>query len=403
MSIPGSWRSATLRPLWEAVHHRLSSGHPVSRVRIGPLDAEQRTAVADLLGLDRLPPERPTIGLARLDEVLREATGRDTRAVVADLLGPVGDRAADRARGEAERARLWRWLADHPVVAGQPALRDWAAHLRRSGLVNGSVADTRGVLERAFTVLERLPATGEPLPSFAEHTVADPHGLDDGTRLAGLVLRALAAQFGVEPPGSADQRRLLWERAGVSVDEVSAVVVAAGLRPHGDALACRITRACADEGQAAVLTLAHLRPLHGLTVPEPGVRVVENPSVVAKALRRFGPRCPPLVCTSGWPNSAGILLLRLLAGSGARLHYHGDLDGEGVRIAAYVLDKTGAEPWRMSAADYVTALRDRPHGPDPGRITEAPWDPHLAAAMRERRVAVVEERVTDLLLGDLDG
>ncbi|MFF4144807.1 DUF2399 domain-containing protein [Streptomyces sp. NPDC001698] len=34
-----------------------------------------------------------------------------------------------------------------------------------------------------------------------------------------------------------------------------------------------------------------------------------------------GPRCPPLVCTSGWPNSAAIQLLRMLADHGAALHY----------------------------------------------------------------------------------
>ncbi|HKS50057.1 MAG TPA: TIGR02679 family protein [Amycolatopsis sp.] len=402
MAVPGELRSAALRPLWLAVHERLSSGRPVNRVRVGPLDDEQRSAVADLLGLDRLPPRQPVITLARLDEVLREAAGVDTRSVVAELLGPLGDRAADRARSAAERAELWQWLFEHTIVSSQPALRDWAAHLRRTGLVNGSVPRTRELLDVALTVLERLPATGEPLPSFAEAVTGDPHALDEGTRLAGVVLRALAVQFGTEPPGNADQRRQLWERAGVAVDEMSTVVLAAGLRPAGDPLACRIARACAGEGQAAALTLAQLRHLRALELPGGEVWVTENPSVLAKALRRFGSRCPPLVCTAGWPSSAGILLLRLLAAAGNRLHYHGDLDGEGVRIAAYVLDKTNAEPWRMSTSDYLAALGERSHGPGPGRITDAPWDAHLAAAMHEHGVAVVEERVIDVLLSDLE-
>ncbi|MEV0302246.1 DUF2399 domain-containing protein [Streptomyces prasinus] len=36
---------------------------------------------------------------------------------------------------------------------------------------------------------------------------------------------------------------------------------------------------------------------------------MENPSILALAVRSFGPDCPPLVCTSGWPNSAAIHLL----------------------------------------------------------------------------------------------
>ncbi|WP_275298641.1 DUF2399 domain-containing protein [Streptomyces sp. 769] len=128
---------------------------------------------------------------------------------------------------------------------------------------------------------------------------------------------------------------------------------------------------------------------------------MENPSVLALALRRFGPSFPPLVCTSGWPNSAAIQLLRLLADHDAALRYHGDFDGEGIRIAAYVLDKTPARPWRMTAADYRAAAARTPHGPPPGRLTPAPWDPELTTAMAQHGIAVVEELIADVLLEDL--
>ncbi|MEV0368885.1 DUF2399 domain-containing protein [Streptomyces sp. NPDC050636] len=128
---------------------------------------------------------------------------------------------------------------------------------------------------------------------------------------------------------------------------------------------------------------------------------MENPSVMALALRRFGLRCPPLVCTSGWPNSAAIHLLRLLAHHGAALRYHGDFDGEGIRIAAYVLDKTPARTWRMGAEDYRAAVVRTPYGPPPGRLTEAPWDPELIVEMNGHSTAVVEELIADILLADL--
>nr|WP_229867008.1 DUF2399 domain-containing protein [Streptomyces gelaticus] len=35
-------------------------------------------------------------------------------------------------------------------------------------------------------------------------------------------------------------------------------------------------------------------------------------SILALALRDFGSDCPPLVCMSGWPNTAAIQLLCLL-------------------------------------------------------------------------------------------
>jgi uncharacterized protein (TIGR02679 family) len=151
-----------------------------------------------------------------------------------------------------------------------------------------------------------------------------------------------------------------------------------------------------------VFTLAQLRGAERVVSTAPTVHVTENPSIVALALRRFGRHCPPLVCTAGWPNSAAILLLRLLDRAGGRLRYHGDFDGEGIRIAAHVLARTSAAPWRMAATDYLAAVARAADGPSVGRITEAPWDGALATAMADRGLAVVEEMVADDLLDDLD-
>ncbi len=389
-----------LAPLWRAVHERLSSGRPVSRVRVGPLGGEQRNALADLLGMPRLPPEYATVELSRLDQVLRDAVGTGIREVVAELVGPVGDRAGDRLRVAAERAELWTWLEQHPVVTSQPVLAGWVAGVRQAGLIGGSVPRTRDELHQALRVLAALPASGVPLPVLADQVLHDPHGLDEGTRCSGLVTRALASIYEVPVPADAQQRRALWERAGVAEDELSSVVLAAGLRPPGDDPASQILRACTDAGQAAALTLGQIRVTawaHGLPAI---VWVFENPSVLALALTRFGIRCPPMVCTSGWPSSAGILLLRKLAAAGCRLRYHGDFDGEGIRIAANVQAGTGATPWRMSTEDYRSALRELPSGPPVGRVTDAPWDEHLATALREIGVTVSEERVARRLFDE---
>jgi uncharacterized protein (TIGR02679 family) len=160
-----------------------------------------------------------------------------------------------------------------------------------------------------------------------------------------------------------------------------------------------VLRACAEGGHAVALTLGQLRATAWSEGLPEAVWVVENPSILALALDRFGKRCPPLVCTSGWPNSAGILLLSALQEAGCQLRYHGDFDGEGIRIAANVMSRTGAVPWRMAAADYLAAVG--PVGPSVGRVTEAPWDEQLAEVMRERDVTVSEERVAGELLAEL--
>ncbi|MFF4551137.1 TIGR02679 family protein [Streptomyces sp. NPDC001406] len=398
-------RRPELRPLWHTVHCRPSSGRPVTRVRLGPLDEAQREALANLLGLDRLPDPHPSVSLARLEEAVTELSGRTVRETVTELVGPLDDRASERRRKEDERAEPWTWLDGHATVRAQPALADWTASCRATGLVGGSPDLTRMLLADALTVLAELPAQAEPLPVFAARVLkGDSHALDDGTRLSTLVLRALATLHDTAAPESAADRRALWTRAGIADDDLSATVLVGGLRPAGEGPLARLARVCAEVGQAASLTLAQPRAPGEFTLasdPAPVVHAVENPSILALAVHRFGPACPPLVCTSGWPNSAAIHLLCLLADQGAILRYHGDFDGEGIRIAAYLLDKTPARPWHMSAADYRAAVARTPHGPKPGRLTEAPWDPELTRAMTDHGTAVVEELVADALLADL--
>ncbi|MBT1105650.1 TIGR02679 family protein [Streptomyces sp. Tu10] len=391
-----------LRPVWQTIHDRLSSGRPVARVRLGPLDDEQREALADLMGWDRLPDTHPTLTLTHLQAALAETSPLTLTEILTHIIGPLHDRAGDRHRRNNERAALWEWLDNHPTIHAQPALLAWTAHCRTTGLIDNSTTRTRALLTSALTVLSALPASGEPLPHFAARLVhGNSHALDDGTRLSTLTLRALATLYDQDPPESAQQRRALWTRAGVADDGLSTTVLAAGLRPTGSGLLSQLTTLSTEAGHATSLTLAQLRTPEDFGLPDGHVHITENPTIMAMALNRFGRRCPALVCTSGWPNSAAIHLLRLLAEKGATLHYHGDFDGEGIRIAAHVMDKTSAMPWQMAATNYLDALSLNPRGPSIGRLTPVPWDPALTTAMTEHGTAVLEETVASALLDDL--
>lgn len=398
MTVPDRFRSPHFAPLWSAVHERLSTGQRVTTVSIPVGSDDEKLALAGLLDLTVRRGARCSVRMTKLDAVCRESAGIDARAVVTELLGPVGDRAGDLAANRRAKADLWAWVREHPVVAAQPALLDWVAGLR---VVDGSVVATRTLLTDALAVLAALPATGRPLPEFAQQVLHDPHALDDDRRLAGIVLRGLAAIHGIDPPGTASDRHALWEQVGVSGDLLSVTVLVAGLRAPGDGLVPALLRTCADAGHAASLTLAQVRAAaEGLDPGVTAVWAVENPAVVALALDRFGTACPPLVCTAGWPNGAATLLLRSIA-TDATVRYHGDLDGEGLRIAAHLATSTGAVPWRMTAVDYRAAVHT--HGPPVGRVTDAPWDPELAPAMVETGVAVPEEQVAAALLDEMTG
>lgn len=390
-----------LRPLWTTLHQRLSSGTAVRSLTLTGLTEPQRDALADLLGLDRRPGVRHTVNVRQLDEIVADVCDQDARRAAEAILGPIGNRSRDRQTAADARTDLWAWLHHHPSVTAAPALAEWAAGLQRAGLIGRSVTTTRTHLTQALTVLDALPAPNTPLSVFAAHVLEDAHALDPDTRLSTSVLRALAHLHRTAHPDNAPGRRALWARAGICDDALSATVLTGGLRPAGTGPVAVALRALSDAGHAAHLTLAQLRAPGHLTLPTGPVYIFENPSVLALALDRFGPACPPLVCTSGWPNTPALLLLQLLRADGAELRYHGDFDGEGLRIAGHVQVATGAIPWRMTTADYLGAPAGGTDRPRVGRVTPALWDPDLAPALEQRGAVVLEEHIAHLLLDEI--
>ena len=64
----------------------------------------------------------------------------------------------------------------------------------------------------------------------------------------------------------------------------------------------------------------------------------------------------------------------------------------------------GAVPWRLGAADYdeaITTLKAESRLALTGSPVATPWDTTLAAKMRDAGLAIHEESLLQVLLGDL--
>ena len=171
MADPAAFDRPELAPLWTELRRRFEMGSTVRTVQLAGLRLEQRAALADLLGLARLPAEQLTIPVSKLDDALCRVLGYGARDLVEALSGPLRDRAGERAAATVRREQLWAEFSGHPVVRAQPALRGWVAGLRRAGLIGGSVPATRTHAEQALAVLAALPSGGEPLPALADRVL----------------------------------------------------------------------------------------------------------------------------------------------------------------------------------------------------------------------------------------
>lgn len=397
-----------LAPVWSVARKRLESNgvQPRGVVTVAGLDRAGRHAVAGLVGRPVLD-DAVRVDLEVLDGAVRQRSGA---AGLVDLIerlsGPLRNLPAERSAAAASREAPFTaartWLRTRPDVSDAEWVEPFLAGVRRSRVLSRAPdAETAsGCVVTALDVAARLllldPVAAVARSELAARVTGNAHALDDGTVLSQLVLRALTAAAGEEPPRTATGRRELWERHGVRPDSVSSTCLTLGLRPVDPSPLARRLRLAADEGDPCHLTAWDVSRADIVTPPGTWVLVCENPRVLqAVAERCAGQVC--VVCTSGMPGLVTVDVLSRLASGGATLAYHGDFDWPGIAIANRMIRRVGCEPWRMSTADYVAAARSDGH-PLEGEPTAAVWDDDLADAMRRTGTVVHEEAVLEDLL-----
>lgn len=396
--------------LWDLVAERLQRNglRPSGTLRLDGLDREERHALAGLLGRP-LANNRATVDLADLDRRLREGGVRAGLVGVAEQMrGPLVDRPGRRQARADAAARVWaagRRSMDEIGLGGAQWAEAWFDDLRRAGTL-GRVPAERA--EHAFSAAVRcvgaLPHFGGDSPcgrgDLASLVTFDAHGLDDGSLLGALVLRAAAAIEAVPYPSSAAGRRALWRAVGVLTDEVSTTVLTAGLRTSPGSWLEERTQA----GWESHLTIRDLRRVD-FSAPDDGVvYVCENPRVLEAAVDAGSRHA--LVCSQGQPAVVVMSLLRLLAEGGFELRYHGDFDWPGITIANLLVGTYQCRPWRFGSVDYLNALA----GLAPV-VAELPvlngaqvgscWDEQLTTEMARAGRAVHEELLLSDLIADL--
>jgi len=365
---------------------------------------EERKLVIGLTGMHRPPGVKSvTIPLTALNEAVFAEYGMTLVAALAVVNGPMRNRPAERS--EEQQARTGA-LADARRRAGSHSHAAWFGAWLEQVAIDGTLtrlvrrgdADQLGWACEVLAVLPVPAAQAISLPVLAERATGNTKALS-GTPIATLVLRALAMREDKTPPATAAERRARWEAAGVIVDDLASQVLVLGLRPSQDHVVGVWLRDAADFGIPFRLTL-HQLTRDPLTLVAPDVYVCENPAVLRAAAADWKVGSAPLICTEGVPSGA---CHRLLSRAQGTIHWRGDFDWTGLRTTSAAVQRYAARPWRMSVADYLTAI-DAPLAetePLRGPAAGSPWDPDLAAVMAQRGRAVMEERLIPLLLADL--
>jgi uncharacterized protein (TIGR02679 family) len=396
------------RRLLDAARRSLerTGGDLTRTVTVKTPDDRERRAIIGITGQYR--PEGVSVlavRLADLDQAVREATGHGLAWLLERFGAPLKDRPAERQRLTVGREAAIR-SAEGSLLNTRGWFQSWLAELAADGTLTKLVnADEAEQVRQAARVLEWVERRAESravptqLAELSATVTGDTKALNHGTGLATLVLRALAFRLGADRPRTAEERRDLWDRSGVIVDDLASRVLVLNLAADGDGLGEWLTSAKA-RGIPFYVTLHQLVTMPVTLPRRDPVHVCENPAVLRRAAGDLGAGARPLICTEGQPSTAFHRLVTAITRSGGEVSYHGDFDWPGIAIASGIIARHGARPWRFGAADYRTAVRQ-------GTVTLAgipqptPWDPELSETMTVYGRAVYEESVADRLIADL--
>jgi uncharacterized protein (TIGR02679 family) len=311
------------------------------RVVVTALTPDEALALDGLLAPRRalLPGQDLRIALSRFEAKL-SAVGIHPTAAYEQLGGPLRDLPAERAAARANRSDFRIWLREHPVAVARPRIAAWLEAAADQGRLQPS---SRQLIARALKIADALPAAPPRQRTVlaAELLDGDPHALDVDRPLHTLIVALLSAEAEAELGGA--PARAIWCTYGVIVDPVSSTVACLNLRPHGDGRLARLVRLM--HGSHVVLTFGQLAAEPLRWQPRLGCHSCENPSVLIAAERELGARCPPLICTAGYPSDAVRSLLAGLHEAGAQLLHHGDGDAAGEQILEDLRSRYGAQRW----------------------------------------------------------
>ena len=267
---------------------------------------------------------------------------------------------------EQEKEQIWqKFLEDY-----KGTVIETAAELLRNTIKDSDDQELTKwdeMLRLGAEIYNHLPYRQEDklyLAVFAAMLTGNPHAFDNGTAEGNFLYQIIQMDLEIRKiiiesseifPAYKRQKSYLM--AGIMLDDVSNYAMLYQVRaikkdrnPH------KGMEGFMKEQHIVQVPLAVLTEWEVLRCPQDEIYIVENPSVFAvlcgKEKQKMARRA--YMCMNGQPRLAGLMVLDLLAKSGTRIYYAGDLDPEGMLIAQKLSQYYKGEfrYWHMEVTDY---------------------------------------------------
>ncbi len=323
---------------------------------------------------------------------------------------------------EGTRAYIWLTQGQHGI--------EWL-YARNKNISKDEQAQQLRMVQYVAHALNSLPSPEKPerLALFAQRISGDPHALDTNTSAGRLFLLALSDLANTSKTGNQDedeheeivllpsqdriQELRLYAGVGLRVDTISSYVAVFHLFEAIDHKGQVDALSHAGRNRVLLLPLRQIVEWQSIMPAKHSIYACENPQVFEEIVEQHRNKgtLPTVICTSGWPSVAALLLLDLLLAQSTdnMLYYSGDFDIKGLQIAAYLLARypERCHLWRFDSNAYAVALQ---HGGVAASASELamldtlpPVFAALVSTMQEKGMWAYQEGITQLLATDVAG
>ena len=227
------------------------------------------------------------------------------------------------------------------------------------------------------------------LAVFAAMLTGNPHAFDNGTADGNFLYQIIQMDMesrGIKIEASeifpAYKRQKSYLMAGIMLDDISNYAMLYQVQAvKKDGSIHQGMAGFAREQHIVQVPLAVISEWELLRCSQDEIYIVENPSVFAvlcgKEKEENTRRA--YMCMNGQPRLAGLMVLELLAKSGTKVYYAGDLDPEGILIAQKLSRYYKGEfhYWHMETKDYEKCKSEEVISPKRMKILERITDDRL--------------------------
>ncbi len=230
--------------------------------------------------------------------------------------------------------------------------------LNRGG--KSDLAEWKKLLWSCAKIYNSLPYRLEKkmyLAVYSAMLTGNPHAFDNGTKDGKILYQVIQKDLEkrnikveISDIFPAYKRQKSYLFAGIMIDDISNYALLYNVKAiKNSGEVHRGMEGFFQEKDVVQIPLAVISEWKSVECVDNEIYIVENPSVFAMMCGNKS-----CMCINGQPRLAGLLVLDLLAKSGTKVYYSGDIDPEGLLIAQKLCQyyKGDFEYWHMTEEDY---------------------------------------------------